>query len=195
MEQLNPDPDSTEQALATLAARVAAASGSALAFWDPAIAALILVDQGDARAAIELERHLASDYASRVSRSLAAVFRRILAGERAPTILEGLNTSETGIARRALAAVNGNLEIPADLAPVMAWAPLLAAIVAVACGDAVQAGRVRQDIENMARQPRFLKVSRALSRILDGDRGPELANDVTDPTDRAIIATVLAHVR
>jgi hypothetical protein len=193
LEQLNPDPDSTEQVLAELAARAAAASGSELAFWDPAIAALILADRGDTQAAIELERHLASGSASRAS--LAAAFHRILAGERGPAVLAGLNMPETGIASRALAAISGNLAIPTELAPVMAWAPLLAAIVAAACGDAEQADRVQQDIGEMARQPRFREVSRALGRILDGDRRPELADDVADPTDRAIITTVLAHIR
>jgi hypothetical protein len=43
----------------------------------------------------------------------------------------------------------------------------------------------------MAKDPEWESLANALGRILDGDRAPELAAQLSDPTHQAIAGTVL----
>lgn len=73
--------------------------------WGPVVAALVAAAGGNREAAAQLEPVL-QDLAGRDDwRELAAVLRRVLAGERDPALLAGLDDTDTLIAGNALRAL------------------------------------------------------------------------------------------
>jgi hypothetical protein len=56
------------------------------------------------------------------------------------------------------------------------------------------AGQARQELEAMAENPDLVPLAAVLRRILAGDRDPEVAAQLSDPTHQAIVATVLYHI-
>jgi hypothetical protein len=46
----------------------------------------------------------------------------------------------------------------------------------------------------MAEDADLVLLATVLGHILDGDRAPDLAAPLTDPTQKAIVATVLQHI-
>jgi hypothetical protein len=104
---LQPDLDAAEAALAAIIRDAADPEGDAIAGhlqrWEPVIAAAVAAAGGSADAAAELAPVLdelagTSDWAA-----LVAVLRRILGGERAPGLLDGLGALDTAIAAELLA--------------------------------------------------------------------------------------------
>jgi hypothetical protein len=67
-------------------------------------------------------------------------------------------------------------------------------VVAGARGDEAAAARARQTIEEAAEDPGLSVVASVFGRILDGERDPALGTGLDDPTDRAVVATVLHHI-
>ena len=201
LTRLNPDHNSIQQIFVGLAdsARNAARDristlASFLAAWDPAIAALLAIQEGDTRASGELDRHLARNKLAEDPESLTAALRRMRAGERDPYVLAGLGFIDAAIARRALDALGGKVSVPTELWPAMSLAPLLFFIVDAA-GESTAADAADQAIDWIVRDNRrFVPLGNALRRILAGGRDPDLADLVSDPTGRAIVATVLHHI-
>ena len=61
-------------------------------------------------------------------------------------------------------------------------------------GDAGAAGRAGQVLEAMAGEPQWTALAGVLRRILGGERDPGLADQVEDPTDKAVVESVLGHI-
>lgn len=198
---LAPDPDTAQQTLQELVARVRGlaaapptADPSQLAAWDPVIAAILAADSGDLQAAAALDAQLAR-YGDLADWSgLVAALRRLRTGQPGPDLLAGLDETGNAIVTRALDARNGTVAIPASLWPAMPLGPVLGNLVAGAGGDTEACGKARQIFDAMTKDPEWESLANALSRILDGDRDPELAAQLSDPTHQAIAATVLHHI-
>jgi tetratricopeptide (TPR) repeat protein len=195
------DPETGPQTLRELVARVRGlaaapptADPSQLAAWDPVIAAILAADSGDLQAAAALDAQLAR-YGDLADWSgLVAALRRLRAGQHGPDLLAGLDETGNAIVTRALDARNGTVTIPAILWPAMPLGPVLGELVAGAGGDTEAAGRARQVLDAMTKDPEWESLATALGRILDGDRDPELAAQLSDPTHQDIAATVLHHI-
>jgi hypothetical protein len=95
---------------------------------------------------------------------------------------------------RALDARDGKVHIQAALWPVIGLRWWLASVVAGTRGDEAAAARTRQTIEQVAKDPDLLALANVFGRILDGERDPALGTGLDDPTERAVVATVLYHI-
>jgi CubicO group peptidase (beta-lactamase class C family) len=95
---------------------------------------------------------------------------------------------------RALDARDGKVHIQAALWPVIGLRWWLASVVAGARGDEAAATRAREVIEEAAEDPGLSALAAAFGRILDGERDPALGAGLDDPTERAVVATVLYHI-
>jgi tetratricopeptide (TPR) repeat protein len=200
--QLVPDLQSAQKALEFLArrirARAAAPSSMApiLAAWDPVIAGLIAAEEGGAlalEASAKLDEHLA--FQEQYAVPLVAAIRQISAGQRDPVALAQQDITYTAVIRRALDALDGQVTIPRELWKAMPLSILLAMVVAAAAGDKSGVGtRVRHKLEEFRAHPGLVALSRRLERIIDGDRDTRMSHDL-DPLDRAIVTTVLTHIR
>ena len=108
---LQPDPGVVEAALAEiLAAAAALPPGDSapdiaqyLQAWEPAIAVIAAVGQPGQEAPAELHQLLGELAEQPDWAALVAVLRRILAGERGESLLDGLDEIDTAIARETLA--------------------------------------------------------------------------------------------
>ena len=193
---LTPAPGTAQQILEELLAQVrtlAATAPRMLAAWDPILAALFAAD-GDAQAAAALDSELGRYSDSPDWGALVAVLRRVRAGDTGDDVLTGLDETDAAIVTRALEARDGKISIPAALWPAIGLRWWLADVVAGARGDEAAAARTRQVIEEAAKEPGLSALADVFGRILDGDRDPGLGTGLDDPTERAVVATVLEHI-
>jgi hypothetical protein len=197
--RLSPQPGVADKAYQELAARVrvlAAAPSPALsrylAGWDPIIAALLTARAGNIQAAATLDYEMAEGSDFPYWAPLAAALSRIRGGDTSPGLLQGLDTVQAAIAARALDAIAGNAAIPPELWLAIPLRRLISDLVAAAEGDSTAAARARQDLA--AANPETDPLAAVLERILGGDHGPALPTELTDPTEKAIVATILHHI-
>jgi hypothetical protein len=194
-------PGSAEQTLGGLLTRVrelAAAPPTLnpriLAAWDPVIAALLAAIGGDTQAAAALDTELERFQDSPDWGALVAALSRVRAGDSDDDILAGLDDTDAAIVTRALGARDGKMDFPAALwgATGLRW--WLADVVAGALGDEAAAARVREVIEEAAKDPGAAPLADVFGRILDGERDPALGTGLDDPAMRAVVAMVLHHI-
>jgi len=181
--------------------------------WEPVLSALHAAishsDPATRDAATRILNHVlttleqGSDW-----QGLVAVLRRIHAGERDPTLTDGLGPVDTAITRRALDLLAGTTMIDPD-----AWRTLttdtgtdgqgdlagalagFAAAVAAAAGggDTHAQGIVGPVLDEMAADPDWAPLVAVLRRILDGD--PTLTTpDDLGPAQAAVLDAVRAHL-
>jgi hypothetical protein len=165
-----------------------------LAAWDPVIAAMLTIRNGDTSVAVHLERHLARNELAQNPAALAAVLRRMISGGLDPRVPAELGFIDAAITRRALGALAGEVFVPPGLWQAMPLSPLLFLIVGAAW-ESTSAEAAAQAVDGIGRDdPRFVSFKNALRRILAGERDPDLVGSMSDPTFRAVVATVLHHV-
>ena len=193
-------PETTEQAYQELLTRVRTAAATPArsaryqASWDPVIAALLAARAGDAQAATGLTEELAHYSNSSDWADLAAALTRIQGGDTSPDLMEGLDEIDTAIIARALLALAGDIAIPPALWPAIPLRQVIGRVVAAAEGDSVASADAGQVLTSMAEDSDFEQLAIALRRILGGERDPALGANLDDPTDRAIVDTVLHHI-
>ena len=168
-----------------------------LAAWDPVIAGLLAARKGGSQATEvgdKLDEHLALH--EEYSAPLVAAFRQIRAGTRDPAMLAQQDITYAAVIRRTLDALDGRVTIPEELWKAMPLSVLLGMVVAAATGGdkSGAATRARQQLEAFGSHPGLVALSRRLERIIDGDHDTRLSADL-DPVDRAIVTTVLTHIR
>jgi tetratricopeptide (TPR) repeat protein len=197
---LAPEPGTVQQVLGELLALVRnlasappSADPSALAAWDPVIAAL-LAAVGDTRAAAELDAELDRCQDSPDWSALAAALRRLRAGDTGDDVLTGLDETDRAIVTRTLSIRDGRVSIPVELWPAIGLRWWLANVVAGTRGDEPAAARARQVIEQVAEDSGLSALAALFRRILDGERDPALGTGLDDPTLRAVVATALYHI-
>ena len=197
------DPQAAERALRELTAQAQARAAAPppaadtarwLARWDPVTSGLAAAAHGDTEAATAVREYLGQFQDSQDWKALAAALQRILDGERGQDLAAGLDQIDTAIITRTLHVLAGQASTPAALWPAMGLGSLLGDITAAAKGNEAAAGRARQTLASLAAEPDFAPLATALSRILDGNRDPALAEALRGDTERAVIATVLAHI-
>ena len=164
-----------------------------LAAWDPVIAGLTAARSGDDQARAAVEQHLAEYQDSASWGKLAAVLRALLHGEHGADLPEDLDEIDTAIARRALAALSGDIQIPGQLWQALPLTPLIGAVVDAAYGDQDAARQITDTLTEMGNDSDRAPLASALRRILDGDRAPGLA-DGLDPVFSAAVTTIVSHL-
>jgi cold shock protein len=199
-----PDTDESRGPAGTLPRPVSPAGGGAvpghlvahlLAMWEPAVCAFVAADFGDVRASAALDRYLRSWEDSTDWASLAGVLARIKAGDRYdPNLLAGLDQIDRIIAARVLDALAGKVTVPVALGPAMKFGTLLADLVfAAAHEDQRMAESARRNLRIMADSDSPV-LAAVLTRILDGNRNPDLVSVVQEPLDREVVKTVLHFI-
>ena len=195
------DPDLAEQTFQVIIARGRAQATAPppeisrhMARWEPVIAALLAADGGDQGAMTALDAELARHKDSAGTGALAAALRRTRTGDAGSELLTGLNEIDAAIMTRALDARNGTVSIPTELWAAMPLGPLLGDLVSGVGGDASAAGRARKILQVLAGDSRMSPLATVLRRILDGGCAPDVGDHLTDPTESAIVATVLHYV-
>ena len=163
-----------------------------LVSWDPIIAGIVAEAQGETDVSHLLDEVLGIYLNNPQWVALARAFQQIRNGERQLDITD-LDAAETAIINRAVAVFGGRETIPPELWGAMRIGGSLDYIVATARGDIrSKSDALRQTVELANRG--LTQLSSALRRIIEGERGPELAADLTSPVDRAVVATVLYHI-
>jgi cold shock protein len=165
------------------------------AMWEPAICALVAAEYGDARASAALDRYLGSWEDSTDWAALASMLARIKAGDRHdPNLLAGLDGVDTVIATRALDALAGRVAVSPVLGPAIKFGTMLADLVfAVAHDDPKMAELARGNLR-IAASDGHPMLAAALTRILGGDRSPDLVSELPDPFERDVVKTVLHYI-
>ena len=202
LRRVVPNLQAAQRALDFLTSRVRARATAPprmapiLAAWDPAISGLLAAQKGGVQAteaSDRLDEHLARH--EQHSGALVAAFRKIRAGHRDPAMLAQQDVTYAAVIRRTLDALDGRVTIPEELWKAMPLSVLLAMVVAAASGEkSGVAARVRKNLEEFRAHRDLVALSRRLERIIDGDRDTHLSADL-DPVDRAIVTTVLTHLR
>ena len=196
-------PEEANQVLERLIARIRTLADARtlsvrpyLAAWDPVIAALLATRGGDRQAAAVLKDEVSrcKDSADRDALVLVVVLSRMFAGEPGQDLLVGLDEIDTAIAGRALDALSQRIIIPPALWPAVPDRWLLGEVVAAAFGDTASAENARQLIDVLGRDPDRAELAESLTAILEGERDSGLASRINDPTDSAVVATVLSHL-
>lgn len=165
-----------------------------LAAWDPALSALAAAADGDTAAEAALDAELSDYQDSPDWGPLAAALRRVQAGGNGDDVLTGLDGISAAIATRAVDARDGKVSIPAALRGAIGMGGWLASVVAGARGDKAAAARAHGIIKEASEDPELSALAGVFGRILDGERDPGLGTGLDDPTDRAVVATVLYHI-
>jgi hypothetical protein len=168
-----------------------------LAAWDPVIAGIIAARGGDDQARAAVEQHLAerqdsADWA-KLAAVLRAILRAILYGQHATSLPGDLDQIDTAIARRAQAALSGDIQIPEQLWQALPLIGMIGSVVDAAHGDQDAANRVADTLTEMGNNNDWAPLAGALRRILGGDRAPALA-DGLNPVSAAAVATILSHL-
>ena len=164
-----------------------------LAAWDPVIAGLTAARGGDDQARTAVEQHLAEYRDSADWAKLAAALRTILHGDHGADLPGGLDGIDTAIARRALAALNGDVQLPGQLWQALPLTWLIVRVVDAAYGDQDAARQVTEALTELGNDSDWAPLANALRRILDGDRAPGLAGGL-DPVFSAAVATIVSHL-
>jgi tetratricopeptide (TPR) repeat protein len=163
-----------------------------LASWDPIIAGIIAEAQGETEASHLLDEVLGIYLNNPQWVALARALQRIRNGEHQLDVTD-LDATDTAIINRAAAVFAGRETIPPELWRAMRIAGSLDYIVATARGDLrSKSDALQQTVELASRD--LTQLSSALRKIIEGERGPELAADLTSPMDRAVVMTVLYHI-
>lgn len=165
-----------------------------LAGWDPVISALLAATSDDPQAAAALDQQLARYQDSTDWGALVAALRRLRSGQTGPELLAGLDETCAAIITCALDAQAGKTSIPPSLWPAMGLGPFLTDVVDAARVGDITGGRARPELEAMAAQPLLAPLTVVITQILGGDRNPALAAQLSDPTLKAVVMTVLHHV-
>ena len=164
-----------------------------LAAWDPVIAGLTAARSGDDQARTAVEQHLAEYQDSASWGKLAAALRALLHGEHGVGLPDDLDEIDTAIARRALAALRGDIQLPGQLWQALPLTPLISTVVNAAYGAQDAARQVTNMLTEMGNNSDWAPLASTLRRILDGDRAPSLAGGL-DPVDSAAVTTILSHL-
>jgi tetratricopeptide (TPR) repeat protein len=195
---LAPGPELAEQAYQQLTTRVQAAAAVPpsrhLAAWDPVIAALLAARDGDTQAAAAFDEELAQYSDSPDWAALAAALAKIRGGDTSPSLLDGLDRIDTAITSRALDALADRTTIPPALWHAIALRLFIGDVVAAAEGDSTRAANAGKILDELAKDRDYELIVAVLRRLLGGDRAPSLTAQLTEPTDEAIVATVLTHI-
>ena len=157
------------------------------------IAGLTAARGGDDQARAAVEQHLAEHQDSADWGKLAAVLRTLLHGDHGASLPEDLDDIDTAIARRALAALNGDIQIPGQLWQALPLTPLIGRVVDAAYGDQEATRQVTEALTELGNDSDWAPLASALRRILDGDRAPGLA-DGLNPVFSAAVTTIVSHL-
>ena len=157
------------------------------------IAGLTAACGGDDQARTAVEQHLTEHQDSANWGKLAATLRALLHGEPGDSLPEDLDAIDTAIARRALAALNGEVQLPGQLWQALPLTPLISTVVNAAYGAQDAARQVTDMLTEMGNNSDWAPLASTLRRILDGDRAPSLAGGL-DPVDSAAVTTILSHL-
>jgi tetratricopeptide (TPR) repeat protein len=203
LAQLDPGGSSAQVALdriitqiRALAAAPAPPSAANLALWDPVIAALLASQAGDAQATVALEETLASREDSTDWAALVGMLRRLRAGKTGPDLLAGLDPEvHIPVANRILDVLDGRVAIPVHLWRMMPLAPLIFHLVAAARGGGDSARSARRMLDALAQDPGREALASRLDLILAGEHDPDVAFELSDPAEQAVVTTVLHHIR
>ena len=193
------DPAAVQDALDVLLAQARALGdpnvrfAGHLAAWDPVIAGITAARGGDDQARAAVEQRLTERQDSPDWGKLAAVLRALLHGDHGAGLPEDLDELDTAIARRALAALRGDIQIPGQLWQALPLTPLIGAVVNAAYGDQDAARQVSDTLTDLGDDSDWAPLASALRRILAGDRAPGLA-DGLDPVFSAVVTTILSHL-
>jgi len=180
--------------------------------WDPVLSALHTAishsDPATRDAATDTLNHTLTTRGQQSDwQGLVAVLRRIHAGERELTLIDGLDPVDTAITRRALDLLAGTITVDPDAWRTLttdtgtdgqgdhaeALAGFAAAVAAAAGGDTHAQGMVGPVLDEMAADPDWAPLVAVLRRILDGD--PTLATpDELGPAQVAVLDAVRAHL-
>lgn len=163
------------------------------AMWSPFVAGLLAAGQGDTAAAECLDECLAEMAGADDCTALAGVLSQIRHGHRSPG-LAGLGLVDAAIARHALDALTGQVDVPVELWPAMLFASLLGCLVAAAAGDEASAAEAREMLATLAGMRGCAPLAAVLTRILDGDRDLLAAGELADPTVAAVTAVLLRQL-
>jgi len=183
-----------------------------LAGWEPVLSALHAAISHSDPATRDAATHILNYALTTLEQQpkwqgLVAVLRRIHAGERELTLIDGLDPVDTEITRRALDLLAGTTTIDPD-----AWrtpttdtgtddqgdhadgvALFAAAVAAAATGDTHAQGIIGPVLDEMATDPDWAPLATALRRILNGDH--TLATpDEFGPAQVAVLDAVRAHL-
>ena len=164
-----------------------------LAAWDPVIAGITAARGGDDQARAAVEQHLAEYQDSADWGKLAAVLRALLHGDHGASPPEDLDEIDTAITRRALAALNGDIQLPGQLWQALPLTPLISTVVDAAYGDQDAARQVTDTLTELGNDSDWAPLASALRRILDGDRAPGLAGGL-NPVFSAAVTTIVSHL-
>ncbi|GGL94346.1 hypothetical protein GCM10010129_42850 [Streptomyces fumigatiscleroticus] len=162
------------------------------AVWEPAIAALLSAERGNTAAKVKLRQHL-TRYAGLAPRfaALAGALRRLLDGDRGPDVTAGLGPLDAPVAARAVAALRGAADVPVELWPAMHLGLALGNVVGAVAGDRGTAAATRENLDDFRSDPVLAPLAPALEEFLAGARDPQLAARLRDPTQRAVMTTLL----
>lgn len=202
LRQLTPDPARAYASLLSTAAdadaeaaRIAsdpsterAAPGVYGMVWEPVIAAMVAAGRGNTAAKVKLRQRLA--LMEKHSPALVTALRRVGEGERGPVVLAGLAPLDVMVAERALSALVGQVDIAAELWPVMYLGIALGNLVAAAVGQ----GDGAEVLGAFGTDPVLAPMAPVLGAIVAGNRDPLAGAQLRDPTQRAVIATVLRQI-
>ena len=193
------DPAAIQDALDALLTRARAQAdpnfylAGQFAAWDPVIAGITAARGGDDQARAAVEQHLTEYQDSADWGKLAAVLRALLHGDHGASLPDDLYEIDTAIARRALAALTGDIQIPGQLWQALPLTGLIGVVVDAAYGDQDAARQVTDTLTEMGDDSDWAPLASALRRILDGDRAPGLTDGLA-PGFSAAVTTVLSHL-
>ena len=170
--------------------------------WEPVISSLAAAARGDPTADQALDLVLTSLGEHADWQQLVTVLRRIRAGERDPDLATGLDSIDTAIVRRALAALTGTVPVDTDAwrAGAASTSPheqgqqltaFAQATVAAAEGDLDAARALQPLLQALAAHPDWVSPAIVVRRILAGDRDPALLDELDHPTAIALVSLIL----
>ena len=157
------------------------------------IAGITAARGGDDQARAAVEQHLTEYQDSADWGKLAAVLRALLHGDHGASLPDDLDEIDTAIARRALAALTGDIQIPGQLWQALPLTGLIGVVVDAAYGDQDAARQVTDTLTELGDDSDWAPLASALRRILDGDRAPGLTDGLA-PGFSAAVTTVLSHL-
>jgi hypothetical protein len=197
LAQLTDDPAAAQGALDALLTQARADPNARfaryLAAWDPVIAGITAARDGDGQARADVEQHLGQYRDSADWGKLAIALRSILQGGPDVSLPSDLDDIDTAITRRAMAVLNGAIQLPGQLWQALPLTPLIGGIVAAAYGDQDATRQASDMIAALGEDSDVAPLADTLRRILNGDRAPALA-DGLDPAASAAVTAVLTHL-
>lgn len=130
--------------------------------------------------------------------ALVAVIRRILAGERAPALLAGLDEEDATIVEAILRGIQNPATLPdpdAKPDPVLAAPGLAGMIHACTRGDVQALTLLSQMAEQMTRAGGDLgRMGGLMRRLVEGERNPEVLSKGMGPQGESLVLAVLEEL-